>query len=71
MNLLTVLRELRRQRKLPIVELSYYAGLDDGTMSKCERGFKKVPEKAQVRIATFMGVKQEELFDELGFAKKE
>lgn len=67
---MTVLRELRKRRGLPIVEVSFYAEMDDGAFSKAERGYKPFPKEARRKIARKLGTACEELFDERGFAKK-
>lgn len=67
---MTILRQIRRAREIPIVALAFKAGLDDGTFSKCERGFRRFPTKAQEIIAGELGVEKSVLFDESGLAKK-
>lgn len=68
---MTVLRRLRKETGLCIAELAFRAGLDDGTFSKAERGWKRIPEKTQERIAEILGVAREILFDESGVARAE
>ena len=67
---MTSLRALRMERRLPIVEVAFHVGMDDGTYSKAERGFKRFPERARGKIAIFFGVGQEQLFEESGYARK-
>ncbi len=67
---MTVLRTLRMERRLPIVEIAFHVGMDDGTYSKAERGFKRFPERVRDKIAVFLGVGKEELFEESGYARK-
>lgn len=67
---MTVLRNLRMGRGVPIVEVAFHVGIDDGTYSKAERGFKRFPEQARGKIAIFFGVGQDQLFEESGYARK-
>jgi transcriptional regulator with XRE-family HTH domain len=67
---MTILRALRMERRLPIVEVAFHVGMDDGTYSKAERGFKRFPERVRERVAGFFGVEQGELFEESGYARK-
>lgn len=68
---MTILREIRREKGLPIVELAFYAEMDDGAYSKAERGYKPFRKEAREKIAQHLEVKPADLFDEKGFAKSQ
>jgi|GEM_PF-1630233 transcriptional regulator with XRE-family HTH domain len=68
---MTILREIRRRKRLPIVELAFYSGMDDGAFSKAERGYKPFRKEAREKIAQHLEVKPADLFDERGYAKRE
>lgn len=67
---MTLLRKMRLRRGVPIVKLAFMVGMDDGTFSKAERGFKRFSERARKGIAEFLGTPMDSLFDALGYARQ-
>lgn len=66
---MTKMREIRKRHSMILAELGFRAGVDEGFLSKAERGWKRIPGEAQERIAAVLGVDRAELFDDAGLAK--
>lgn len=66
---MTRIREHRKRLGMTLAEVGFKAEVDEAFLSKTERGWKKVPEDAQERISAVLGVPEEQLFDENGYAK--
>jgi len=64
------MREIRKRLDMTLAELSFRAEVDEGFLSKAERGWKAINETAQGKIAAVLGVDRKELFDDAGLAKK-
>ena len=67
----TELRNLRKEKGLCMAELAFRVGMQQPEFSILERGWKRIPEKKQEKIAEILGVARETIFDEAGVARAE
>jgi transcriptional regulator with XRE-family HTH domain len=64
------MREIRQGHGMTLAELAFRTEVQEGWLSKAERGWKKFSETAQGKIAAVLGVDRAELFDDAGLAKR-
>jgi transcriptional regulator with XRE-family HTH domain len=57
------LRHLRRQRGLSVAKLARLADVDQGQLSKAERGLAGLGDDARIRLAHALGKRVEEIFE--------
>lgn len=67
---MTELRNLRKFQGMSLGELAFRSGIDEGLLSKAERGWKRIPEETRKRVAEVLGVRETQLFEESGYARK-
>ena len=61
---LSALKRLRQARTLSQTELAELAGISQESVSKAERGLRRLSPEVQTRIATLLGSSRLELFPE-------
>lgn len=56
------MREIRKQKKMTLVDLEVEIGITNGTLSKIENGLQNIEFITIIRIAEGLGVEAKELF---------
>jgi HTH-type transcriptional regulator, competence development regulator len=56
------MREIRKQKKMTLVDLEVEIGITNGTLSKIENGLQNIEFITIIRIAEGLGVDAKELF---------
>lgn len=67
---MSVMRQVRKSHSMTLSELAFRSGVDDSVLSKAERGWKRISGEARKRVAETLGVKESDLFEESGYARK-
>lgn len=68
---MTKIRELRKERGMTLAQTAFLAAIDEGFLSKAERGWKIFPKETRSRLLRVLGVESEDLvFDGHGRAKE-
>ncbi|PZR28269.1 MAG: XRE family transcriptional regulator [Citrobacter freundii] len=56
------MREIRKQKKMTLIDLEIETGITNGDLSKIENGLKNIEFFTIVKIAEGLGVKMQDLF---------
>ncbi len=59
------MREIRKQKKMTLVDLEVEIGITNGTLSKIENGLQNIEFITIIRIAHGLGVEAKELFKDV------